>query len=93
MNVKGKKGDPHLTTALFFRPRVFAVYHEGQAARNFWVLTQLGGNDTLAITLEAALLHFIVIQKDLSTTAIYTTPSQADLANAVEKIAWRDELP
>lgn len=28
--------------------------------------------------------------KDLSTTAIYTTPSQADLAVAVEKIAWGD---
>ena len=28
--------------------------------------------------------------KDLSTTAIYTTPSRADLAAAVEKLAWQD---
>lgn len=28
--------------------------------------------------------------KDLSTTAIYTTPSRADLAAAVEQIAWED---
>jgi hypothetical protein len=27
----------------------------------------------------------------LNTTAIYTTPSQADLANAVERIAWTDK--
>ncbi len=28
---------------------------------------------------------------NLNTTAIYTTPSQADLAMAVERIAWEDE--
>jgi site-specific recombinase XerD len=28
--------------------------------------------------------------KDLSPTAIYTTPSRADLAAAVEKLAWQD---
>jgi integrase/recombinase XerC len=28
--------------------------------------------------------------KDLSTTAIYTTPSQSDLAAAVDRIAWQD---
>lgn len=28
---------------------------------------------------------------DLSTTALYTTPSRADLASAVEKIAWQDD--
>ena len=27
---------------------------------------------------------------NLNTTAIYTTPSKSDLANAVERIAWRD---
>jgi site-specific recombinase XerD len=28
--------------------------------------------------------------QDLSTTALYTTPSQADLAAAVKKLAWQD---
>ena len=28
---------------------------------------------------------------NLNTTAIYTTPSQADFVAAVEKIAWEDE--
>ena len=28
--------------------------------------------------------------QDLATTAIYTTPSRADLAAAVEKIAWKE---
>jgi site-specific recombinase XerD len=27
---------------------------------------------------------------NLNTTAIYTTPSEADLAAAVESIAWED---
>jgi len=29
--------------------------------------------------------------ESLDTTAIYTTPSQADLAAAVEGVAWGDE--
>ena len=28
--------------------------------------------------------------QDLATTAIYTTPSRADLVAAVEKIAWKE---